>query len=233
MPIIEAAMASLASELGDWRDVDSRAACQLDLAHRIAWATEVLAKVVKMYSPYFRDKYKQDLAIHFARRFYLTAQIHEDERRCIIHDIEDLVDEAEAEGYSRNLLSPGVYLLLEIGSGDGKGCTNAVDYGSLSFAANVYFRQGVRGTGMPVEYGDGIANFLYAYAWRIFSLTLMYKNEPTTSIPFSSVPFITSVPALAKEDLARSRRNPPLAEVEYFAQIGANRLQENRLILDF
>jgi hypothetical protein len=225
-------MPSRSSDALDWQDVDYVTACKIDARHRVAWATEVVAKVAGMYSPHFREKYMQRVALELARRFYLGHQVSEEERRCVIHDIENLVEEAEAEGYSRNLLAPGVDLLLEMGCADGKGCANAVDYASLAFAANIYYRQGVRGTGMPIEYGDSIANFLYAYAWKMFTLTAMYREKPTTLIPYASVPFVASVPALPREILTRSRRLPPAAETEYLTNTWKNHKHWESVVLE-
>jgi hypothetical protein len=123
-------------------------------------------------------------------------------------------------------------LLLEIGNDDGKGCTNAVDYASLAFAANIYFRQGVQGTGMPVEYSELVANFVYEFAWRLFELTSEYRDYPASTIPFASLPFAPSVPTLPREMLMRSKRLPPLAETEYFERQGTTRFYGGYIVLN-
>src|SRR5262245_38404983 len=179
-----------------WHDVDYQMAVRLDLPHRLAWATEVVSQVLDLYSPYFKEKYLQRQAVDFVRRFYRGETTSEEQRRLIIDNIEDLVDEAEREGYSRNHLAPGVHLLIEIETDDGKGCTNAVDYVSLAFASHVFFSQGVRGTGMPVEYADLVADQVYAFAWEMFCLVSQYQGAPASSIPLGQVRLDTTFPLL-------------------------------------
>jgi hypothetical protein len=203
----------MASQNRHWHDVDYQMAVRLDLPHRLAWATEVVSQVLDLFSPHFREKYFQRQAVDFARRFYRGEVTSDDERRSIIHNIEDLVEEAEGEGYSRNHLAPGVHLLIEIETDDGKGCTNAVDYASVTFASYAFFAQGVTGTGMPVEYADLVANKVYAFAWTMFCLVSQHEGVPASSIPLSQVQLDTTFPLLPTDVIQRSKRSPPSAEI--------------------
>ena len=204
-------------KMRSWQDVNIRTACQRDLKHRVAWSTEVVARVVELYSPYFQEKYLQKRAIEFARRFYREGLVEQKERRTIIDEIEALVDEAESEGYSRNLLAPGVHLLIEIGSNDGKGSTNAVDYASLAFASHALYCQGVTGAGMPVEYVDSLTDNVYEFAWRMFCFVRASANSPLSEVSFDSINLNLTFEPLPRDVIFKSRRKPPIPESRWLA----------------
>jgi hypothetical protein len=197
--------------------VDYKRACALDLPHRLAWASEVVGRIVGLYSPYFQERYLQKAAVDVARRFSLGQSISEELRRSVIHDIEDRVEEAEAEGYSRSLLAPGVDLLLEIECDDGKGTANAAGNAANAYAAHLLFRQGVRGMGLPVEYIDGLADRGYKFACEMFNLVRQYRDAPISSIPFTDVTLDVRYPKLSAEEIRKFMRKPPIRESEYIA----------------
>ncbi len=155
------------------------------------------------------------MAIQFAERVFRGESATDAERRSILQAIDDLADKAQAEGYSRSLLAPGAHLLIEVECDDGKGSANAVDYASLSFAYALLFRQGVGAAGVPVEYTDSLADQGYKFAWDLFNLVKKYQHESIDVIPFSTVPLPLSFPSLPREIVAKPKRRPPAAEIEY------------------
>lgn len=196
----------------EWKYVRHDMATRLPLTHRLAWATAVVDRIYSLFSDHFRETYLQSKAIYMAWRFVRGQFIHNLERSELIADIEDLLGDAEKEGYEGILLIPGAYLLAEIQNDDGKCCANAVDYATVAFSFWILFRQGITAVDAPQEYVDALGERAYEFAWRMFCLVEQNVTSPAAAIPFESIELDLTYEPLPSEVLNASREKPPLPE---------------------
>lgn len=137
--------------------------CALPIEMRVALVASIVEKVLQLYSPYFRTQYKQDEAIELAWDFALGRPLPDMRPFELNDEIGELVDEAEDDGYPRDLLLMTGCMLSETYTDDGNSALGSIDYAAICFGNRVMQRQNIGGM-QPIGFVDRVGEPVYRTA---------------------------------------------------------------------
>ena len=193
---------------------------QLDRPLRIAWATALHEKILRLYAPHFRSHYLQDEVVAAAWAFALGSPTRRMERKKLIKSLDYLIGEAEEKNYGSDALTPAICILSEIDSGDGRECRSAIDYDSVLFEAHQCHRQGVVPFDpvLPDRVISDYADPAYRLARDTYDHAKLHRGRPVQRDLFETFALDLTLKPLPKRFIDRAKEHPPEAEIIWLAQ---------------
>jgi hypothetical protein len=187
---------------------------RLPIRLRVAWGVFVADKALGLFSSYFLKKYHQQECIDYGWEFASSGKGDASERERLMKLIEPIDEEAEKDGYNRELTFIGPLILEETVNKRGS-IIAAVEYAGFAFALHQLYRSGLSGLDedLPGELIDRLQLPFFDFAWRVLEAANASKSLPIKRVMFKSIKL--DVP-LEKINLkaAGKRPKPPVHEVK-------------------
>lgn len=176
----------------------------MPLPARLAWGADVVSRVLDLYSDHFRKTYLQDEALDYVRAFASGQTTDRDRGNELADEIAALAEDAEEDGYPRQVIGMGGDLAEEVWVGNGKGLLNAIRSAAHAFAVSRLHRQGASGLDPAIP--NSYVESLEAPFYRMAKAALSSGNV-------DAVPLDLAVPPLPPR--VRPTTEPPEAEQDF------------------
>lgn len=193
----------------------------LPLPIRLAWAATVCERVLRLFSPYFRERYHQAAALDLVWAFIDSGKYDTSECDRLVIALQDIEDDAADAGYSFDIIYPPRALLFELNQGKAVFARQAVSYASIAFAYHQGFRQGIS-LDDPVVPGDYyllLSVPVYDFSRQLFDC-LKTKRRPAPARDwFGDLQLETSFQPLPAKVLTKKTTAPPAKEAAYIRRL--------------
>jgi hypothetical protein len=178
----------------------------LPLALRVAWATAIVERVLRLYSDYFVSKYQLKKPVDHAWHFAVQGKSNEKDRRALVESIGERVEEADLEGYGFQVMAMGVELIEEIDYDRGDNAVAAVEDAAWAFSVHQLHQQGLSDGDprVPLKYAESLGDPVYKAAIEALEIAEQWNGKPVERGMFNDVRLDVAFERLPKGKLKKS-----------------------------